>query len=69
MLPELKDGGPGFRRTGIRIRVAGRPGAFGGVDEAGGVVGEPAGEGPVGPVAAELGKDSLTEGGDGVSGR
>lgn len=67
VLPELKDGGAGVGGAGVSIGGGGVTGLVGCLEECGGVVGEPSGEGVVGVEGIEFGKDALTKRGHRVS--
>jgi hypothetical protein len=69
VLPELENRLAGVGGAGVGIGCIGGAGTVRGVEEAGGVVAEPAGEGVIGTGSAELGQDALAELGDGVSDR
>jgi hypothetical protein len=67
MLPKLEDRLAGVGGAGIDVGCAGDAGTVRGVEEAGGVVAEPAGEGVIGTGSPELGQDALAKLGDRVS--
>jgi len=67
VLPELENRSAGVGGAGVSVGGGGGLGLIGRLDERGGVVGEPSGEGAVGVAGIEFGKDALAEGGDRVS--
>jgi hypothetical protein len=69
VLPELEDRGAGISGAGVSVGGGSGLGVVGRLDECGGVVGEPSGEGAVGVDGIEFGKDALAEGGDLISWR
>jgi hypothetical protein len=61
VLPKIEDRRACFGRSIVGVRVLAGRRLLSSVDEAGGVVREPAGQGVVGPGIAEFGENALTK--------